>query len=96
MGFTDFIDSTILLRLAIAVVVLALLLIGLSDYRSRRGRQLKAQGAMVGHLHDKSDRGETFTPKVRFATADGRQAEIVDGFGVSPRALAIGTPLTVV
>ena len=80
---------------AMGLVALALLALGVNDLLPRRGRQLKAQGVVFDHIRNKGDKGDTFTPKVRFTTDDGRQVEITDGFGVSKHASAIGTAVTV-
>lgn len=96
MDISSIVDlSAYILPAAILLVLLALLLIALPDARSRRGTDVKAQGIVSGFTHDKGERGDTFTPKVRFTSADGRDIEIVDGFGVSRTAPEIGSPVNV-
>ncbi len=97
MSIFDVLDlSGYIMPGAIVLVVIALLAIGIPDLLSRRGRQLKAQGIVFDNIKNTSDKGDSFTPKVRFATADGRQIEFADGFGVSTTAKPVGNEVTVV
>jgi hypothetical protein len=79
---------------AIVGILIVLLLLGIQDWLSRRGPQGKVRGVVSGHVQN-MDGEVTFTPKIRFTTADGRDVEITDGFGVSKRAVPIGVPRTV-
>lgn len=88
--------SSVILPAAIGLVAIALLAIGINDLLPRRGRQLRARGTVFEHVRNIGDRGDTYTPKVRFTTADGRQIEFTDGFGVSRNALPIGTAVPVI
>lgn len=96
MDISDFLPEGAILNVVLAVLALGLLAIGLNDWRSRRGRQIKTKGVVFDHVRNTGDKGDTFTPKIRFTTGDGRQVEIVDDYGVSKRELALGTPLTVI
>jgi hypothetical protein len=97
MDFLDFFNlSSFILPAAIALVAIALISIGINDLLPRWGRQVRAQGTVFDHVRDTGDKGDTFTPKVRFTAADGRQIEFTDGFGAAGIALPIGTTVPVV
>ena len=97
MDFLDFFNlSSVILPTAIGLVGIVLLAIGTTDLLPRRGRQLKAQGMVFDHIRNTSDKGDTYTPKVRFATPDGRQIEFTDGFSVSRAAMPVGTAVPVI
>lgn len=98
MSFFDAFDmSGAILPGAIVMVLIALLAIGIPDLLSRRGRQSKAQGTVFDNIKSASEKGgESFTPKVRFATADGRQIEFTDGFGASSTPKPVGTAVSVI
>jgi Protein of unknown function (DUF3592) len=97
MDFLSLFDLTgVILPGSIAFVAIALLAIGINDWLPRRGRQLRAQGTVFEYIRNSSDKGDTYTPKVRFATADGRQIEFTDGFGVSQNSSPLGAAVPVI